>query len=319
MNYRHIYHAGNFADVWKHATLVALFEAMQKKAKPFCYLDTHAGIGRYDLTSEQAQKTAEAQAGIGKLWHATDLPPLLERYRDLIVLDNGDNPESLRYYPGSPWLAARLRREEDSLVLNELHPVDVETLRELMRRERKVSIRHEDAYQSLTACLPPAEKRGLVLIDPPFEKPDEFARLVSGVVSAHKRWPTGVYALWYPIKNRVELAQFYRRLEMSGVRRILRAELHMAAAEEGKFTGSGLMLINPPWQIEEELQSVGDWLVANMAPAPDTAKSEATPAQGEVRAAAKAPHKSGHVKSTTAKPESRTQQPRCAIDWLVPE
>ncbi|MFP8967683.1 23S rRNA (adenine(2030)-N(6))-methyltransferase RlmJ [Pokkaliibacter sp. CJK22405] len=281
MNYRHIYHAGNFADVWKHAVLVALFDALKQKNKPFSYLDTHAGIGRYDLNAEQARRTAEADQGIRTLENADNLPPLLERYRELILEDNRIEgvEEGIRFYPGSPWLASILRRENDSLVLNELHPQDVETLRETMRGQRKVSVRHEDAYQSLSACLPPAEKRGLVLIDPPFEKTDEFARLAESVKGAYKRWPTGVYGIWYPIKNRAELQQFYRRLELSGIRRILRAELHTTRSETGKFTGSGLILINPPWKIEEQLQPAGDWLAKHWG----------------------------------------DEQAVCQIDWLVPE
>ncbi|MDH2432114.1 23S rRNA (adenine(2030)-N(6))-methyltransferase RlmJ [Pokkaliibacter sp. MBI-7] len=277
MNYRHIYHAGNFADVWKHAVLVALFDALKQKAKPFCYLDTHAGIGRYDLQAEEARKTAEADKGIASLWQATDLPELLQQYRQLIADDNEGN--SLRYYPGSPWLANLLRREDDSLICNELHPADVETLRDLFHRQRKVSIRNEDAYQSLTACLPPKEKRGLVLIDPPFEKVDEFRQLLDGLKNAYQRWPTGIYTLWYPIKSRVEVQQFYRRLELSGIRRILRAELNMKRPTDGEFTGSGLVMINPPWQIEQRIQPAGDWLARHLGGA----------------------------------------EANCTIDWLVPE
>ncbi|MFB9886434.1 23S rRNA (adenine(2030)-N(6))-methyltransferase RlmJ [Balneatrix alpica] len=257
MNYRHIYHAGNFADVWKHLVLVALLDALKQKDKAFCYLDTHAGIGRYNLDAEQARKTAEADQGIGRLSQHTHLPELLQRYLQLVEQCRAEQPQS---YPGSPWLAAMLRRPQDSLILNELHPEDQQQLTELFKGQRQVSLRREDAYQSLQACLPPTEKRGLVLIDPPFEQDNEFKKLAEAIQKAHKRWPTGCYAIWYPIKDRREVMQLHRRLTLSGIRKILLAELHVKAAEQGVFSGSGMLIINPPWQLQERLQPAGEWL-----------------------------------------------------------
>ena len=251
MNYRHAYHAGNFADVHKHAILTLLLGHLRKKDTPFHVLDTHAGIGRYDLSGAEAGKTGEFEAGIGKLLSGP-ADPLLTPYLDLVRAENG--PGQLRFYPGSPSIARALARPDDRLTLVELHPEDAETLRALFQRDRQVTIREEDAYQALRACLPPKERRGLVLVDPPYEVKDEFQRMVKGMGEALRRWPTGIYALWYPIKSLSEVARFKDELVNFG-KPCLTSELMLRAPEdETKLNGSGVAVINPPWQFDEQTE-----------------------------------------------------------------
>lgn len=251
MNYRHAYHAGNFADVHKHAVLTLLMAHLRKKETPFHVLDTHAGIGRYDLGGVEAGKTAEFEGGIARLLAHGAGHPLLETYLRLVRAENGEG--SLRFYPGSPCLVRALLRGDDRMTLIELHPEDAGTVRALFQRDRQVTIREEDAYRALKACLPPKERRGLVLIDPPYEVKDEFQRIVRGLGEALKRWPTGIYALWYPIKSPAEVARFTDELVNFG-KPCLTAELMLKEpADETKLNGSGMALINPPWQLDEQL------------------------------------------------------------------
>jgi 23S rRNA (adenine2030-N6)-methyltransferase len=189
MNYRHAYHAGNFADVHKHAVLTLLLAHLCRKETPFHILDTHAGIGRYDLSGVEAGKTGEFEGGIARLLAGAD-HPLLADYLARVRAENEDG--ALRFYPGSPLIARASLRPDDRMTLVELHPEDAETLRALFKRDRQVTIREEDAYQALKACLPPKERRGLVLVDPPYEVKDEFQRMVKGMGEALRRWPTGV-------------------------------------------------------------------------------------------------------------------------------
>ncbi|MBP2314425.1 23S rRNA (adenine(2030)-N(6))-methyltransferase RlmJ [Azospirillum soli] len=255
MNYRHIFHAGNPADVMKHAVLALILDRLCAKPTPFCVLDAHAGIGRYDLKSEPARKTLEYQDGIGRLF-GNPLPhPALQPYLDAVAALNPDG--ALRWYPGSPRLARALMREQDRLVLNELHPDDWQTLKEEFAGDRRVSVQRTDAYQALKANLPPKEKRGLVLIDPPFEQPDEFARMAEGLKAAHKRWPTGVYALWYPIKERPAVWRFQEAVENTGISKILMAELTWHPEDTHlRLNGSGLLIVNPPWTLDETLREM---------------------------------------------------------------
>jgi len=254
MNYRHAYHAGNFADVHKHAILTLLLAHLRRKETPFHVLDTHAGIGRYDLFGEQAGKTGEYEDGIRKLMNAGADHPLLAPYLDLVRAENSG--EAVRFYPGSPCLIRSQLRETDRMTLIELHPEDAESVRALFKRDRQVTIREEDAYQAMKACLPPKERRGLVLIDPPYEVTDEFQRMIKGLGEALKRWPTGIYAIWYPIKSVAEVKRFTDELVNFG-RPCLTSELMRYEARDGtKLNGSGLALINPPWQLDEQLASL---------------------------------------------------------------
>lgn len=253
MNYRHIFHAGNPADVMKHAVMALILEHLRVKPAPFCVLDTHAGIGRYDLTSEAAQKTLEYEDGIGRLFGAPSPHPTLKPYLDAVAAVNPDG--ALRAYPGSPRIARASLRPQDRLVLGELHPDDARALRREFRDDPQVAVHEIDAYVALKAHLPPKEKRGLVLIDPPFEQPDEFARMAEGLAAAHRRWPTGIYALWYPIKERAAVWRFQEAVEKTGIGKILLAELTWHPEDTHlRLNGSGLLIVNPPWRLDETLK-----------------------------------------------------------------
>lgn len=256
MNYRHAFHAGCVSDVFKHAVLVLLIEQLLQKDTAVCYLDTHAGLGRYDLTSEAAEKTGEFRAGIGRLL-AGDVPPELARYAALV---RAAQPTSsgLQVYPGSPALAQALLRPHDRLVLIELHPDDAAALRHAFRDDPRVHVHHRDGYEALGAFVPPRERRGLVLIDPPFEEREELPALVAALVGAHKRWSTGQYAIWYPIKTRGALDRFHGALVESGLRKLLRVEF--VPTPDAALAGSGLVIVNPPWRIEERLSALLDQL-----------------------------------------------------------
>ncbi len=255
MNYRHIFHAGNPADVMKHAILALILDHLRAKPAPFCVLDTHAGIGRYDLSSEPAQKTREYEDGVARLF-GSDLPdPALEPYRRAVAAANPDG--LLRWYPGSPRIARAALRDGDRLILAELHPDDARTLKAEFSGDRSVAVHQTDAYIALKAHLPPKEKRGLVLIDPPFEQPDEFARMAEGLAAAHRRWPTGIYALWYPIKERAAVWRFQDAVEKTGIPKILLAELTWHPEDTHlRLNGAGLMIVNPPWTLDDTLRAM---------------------------------------------------------------
>ena len=258
MNYRHAYHAGNFADVVKHVVLTRLLEYLKQKDKAFRVIDTHAGIGRYDLSSVEAQKTGEWQGGIGRLIDAPFAAPvaaLLAPYLDAV---RALNPEAgIQKYPGSPLIARHLMRKQDRLSAIELHPKDAGKLRTLFAGDFQARIIELDGWLALGAHLPPKEKRGLVLIDPPFEEAGEFDRLVDGLTRAHKRWPGGIYALWYPIKDRKAVIAFRKALRQSGIPKLLDIEFEIRpASSEPSLDGSGLLVVNPPFTLEGELRTL---------------------------------------------------------------
>lgn len=257
MNYRHAYHAGNFADVVKHAALALLLERLKAKEAPFCVIDTHAGLGRYDLSSAEAQKTGEFRDGVLRLLEsdATALPPELAPY--LAVVRGMNKGGGLRWYPGSPRVALDLMRPHDRLMLLELHPEDARTLAALFAGDARVSVHNADGYMGLKAFLPPKPRRGLVLVDPPFERKDEFARLTRGLRQAHRRWATGQYVLWYPIKARAPVEAFHAELKAAGIARILIAELLLRPATDPEcLNGCGLVLVNPPWRMDAALAAL---------------------------------------------------------------
>lgn len=263
MNYRHAYHAGNFADVHKHATLALMLEHLKRKATPFAYVDTHAGIGRYDLASVQAEKTGEWQSGIGKVMDAGTWPATLEPFLEVVrTLNPGGG---LQHYPGSPVVAATLARPEDRLALCELHPDDCASLRRVFAADRRVGVHHRDGYGAVKALLPPPERRGLVLVDPPFEVLGEFERMRQGLAQAMKRWPTGQYALWYPIKAREPVARFHADLAMLGLPKTLAADLFVHGGDDPtRLNGCGLVVVNPPWTLWAALQELLPWLAATL-------------------------------------------------------
>lgn len=264
LSYRHDYHAGNHADVLKHAVLSLLLVALRRKDTAFFYLETHAGPGRYDLFSAAAQKTAEWQNGIGRLFSTAACPPGLSAYLEIV---RACNPQfSLREYPGSPRLARYLLRAQDRMLLCELHGSDYPRLREEFRGDRQVGVHHRDGYEALQAFLPPREKRGLVLIDPAYEVKDEYRQVVAALIQAHARWPGGLYALWYPLLGSGYHKPMLDELKNSGIRRQLCVELGIEA-EDGPIGmhGSGLLIINPPWKLDEQLQNLLPWLQQMLA------------------------------------------------------
>lgn len=256
MNYRHAYHAGNFADVLKHVVLVACIEALKSKQAPFAFIDTHAGAGRYDLGGIEAQKTGEYRDGVKRLFGAERLPTLIHAYLNLVrsqTSASGPAPEG--FYPGSPMIAAALMRDQDRLQLCEIQESEYVQLRNLFKGDGRVAVHQRDGYQALRALLPPKEKRGLVLIDPPFEaQAEEFRLIERSLKAAIERWPTGVFAIWYPIKLRQHITPFHRWLQGSGLRKVLVAELLLHPDNSAlRLNGCGMALINAPYRIDRAI------------------------------------------------------------------
>jgi 23S rRNA (adenine2030-N6)-methyltransferase len=257
MNYRHAYHAGNFADVCKHVILTILLQHLRQKKPPFRVIDTHGGIGLYDLAAGPAAQTQEHLAGISRILEAaphTSLPSAITDYLDIVG-------RHAPHYPGSPAIIRARLRDSDRLVACDLHPADGESLKRLFVGDKQVEIHIRDGYAALKAFLPPPEKRGLVLIDPPFEQTDEWDRLADTTLTAVTRWPTGLYALWYPVKDRPAIWRFHEKLAAFCPRPVFYAELtvHPETAHSRMY-GTGMILINPPWQsdiaIEEALSAL---------------------------------------------------------------
>jgi len=262
--YRHIFHAGNFADVFKHALLVRLLLALARKDKPFCYLDTHAGIGRYDLTHRWAQKNREYEGGIARLWQRDDAPELLQPYLDAVRAENPAG--TLHVYPGSPAIAQRLLRAEDRMVLCELNEKDKDTLRQRFARERRAGVHLIDGFQSVKAFLPPRERRGLVLMDPSFDRKGEYARVAEALGESHRRFATGVMAFWYPLMEPAALRSFESEVRETAVPKILQLELWVHPADwVASLRGCGLLVVNPPFGFEAEARALLPWLVEVLA------------------------------------------------------
>lgn len=270
MNYRHAFHAGNFADVLKHVVLALCLEHFKRKDKPFALIDTHAGIGTYDLTSDAAKRSPEWRDGLGRVLGA-EMPDgarkALTPWLNLVSAMNASKAE-LESYPGSPEVAARLIRPQDRVHLCELHEADSKTLDKRYALNARVKVEQRDGYKALKALLPPREKRGLVLIDPPFEARDEFVRLAEAAMKGLERWPTGTFLFWRPMKDLWSLDRFdeglaewlitERDIEPSA---ILRADMWVRDLEsEGKLAGAGLVIINPPHTLEAELLPLMPWL-----------------------------------------------------------
>ncbi|WP_417686416.1 23S rRNA (adenine(2030)-N(6))-methyltransferase RlmJ [Roseibium sp.] len=270
MNYRHAYHAGNIGDVLKHVVLARLITYFQRKDKPFRIIDTHAGIGTYDLTSEETQKTGEWQDGVGKVLAADmpeDVAAILAPWLGAIRARNADG--ELRHYPGSPALARDLMRPIDRLTLTELHPADFKTLSELFAGDHQVKTIHLDGWMALNSFLPPKEKRGFVIIDPAFEVTDEFDRMARAVVKGWRKFSAGSFACWYPLKDIAGLFRFHDALIQAGVRDVLTLELKVGrSGPDTPMLGSGMTLINPPFTLAEEMRTVLPWLTETLAKGP---------------------------------------------------
>jgi 23S rRNA (adenine2030-N6)-methyltransferase len=257
MNYRHAYHAGNFADVVKHAVLARIVEYLKQKEKAFRVIDTHAGIGLYDLSSPEAGKTGEWRGGIGRLMDAELDPKLSQFLAPYLDAVRAANPKGgLTQYPGSPLVVRHLLRKQDRLSAIELHPEDAARLKAVFAGDIQARVIELDGWLSLGAHLPPKEKRGLVLVDPPFEQAGEFERLLDGLKKAHQRWAGGIYALWYPIKDRKAVHAFREGLAGAGIAKVLDIAFEIRpATAEPRLDGSGMVVVNPPFTLESELRS----------------------------------------------------------------
>ena len=274
LSYRHAFHAGNHADVLKHFVQVQLHQYMNQKDTAYTYIDTHSGAGVYALDSNFATKNAEFDTGIGPLWSRTDLPPALAEYVDLV---KGMNPSGkMRYYPGSPWVADQMTRPEDRLRLFELHPADSKILADNFRkaeahkaeqgersRGRRVMIERGDGFMSLKALLPPPSRRALVLIDPPYEVKDDYRKVKDALEEALGRFPSGMYAVWYPVLQRMESRQFADRLKRLPAKEWLHVTLTVSTPGPDGFGlhSSGMFILNPPYTLEPMLREVMPYLV----------------------------------------------------------
>ncbi len=258
MNYRHAYHAGNFADVLKHAVLCRVLVHLKEKPAAFRVIDTHAGTGRYDLAGTEAGRTGEWRDGIGRMFDATLEPAvrqLLTPYLDAVAAFNPKG--GLSVYPGSPLIALNLMRRQDRLIACEIEPRASAALERNLKGDARAKAIAIDGWTALSAYVPPKERRGLVLVDPPFEQDDDLTRLIQGLETAHRKWSTGTFLLWYPIKDPGEIITFTRRLTRTGIGKILRVELVVAPAlETTKLRGSGLIVVNPPWTLHDELKTL---------------------------------------------------------------
>lgn len=253
LSYRHAFHAGNHADVLKHAVQAFILESLCAKDKGYSYIDTHSGAGGYALSHEWTQKKAEYLGGIARLWHEQEKWPSLAGYFAAIRAINPG--KDLEHYPGSPLVAAHFQRPQDRLTLMELHHNEVELLRQNLTGDG-VAIHHRDGFEGLVALLPPTPKRGLVLIDPPYELKEDYQRVANTLQKAHKRWPIGIYAVWYPLLAKaVDRSEGLKRaLASLGFEQVLCAELRVQAqADDFGMHGSGMVVLNPPWKLDEKL------------------------------------------------------------------
>ncbi|HEK0998120.1 TPA: 23S rRNA (adenine(2030)-N(6))-methyltransferase RlmJ [Proteus mirabilis] len=265
LSYRHSFHAGNHADVLKHIVQTLIIESLKEKEKPFLYLDTHAGAGRYQLTNAHATRTGEYLEGIARLWQQEEVPELILPYLEAVGSLN--TSDELRYYPGSPLLAAKLLREQDLLMLTELHPTDFPLLRTEFSRDKRVRVCREDGFGQLKSKLSPASRRGFALIDPPYELKQDYSAVVKGIVEGYKRFATGTYAIWYPVVHRQQIKRMLKELEATGIRKILQIELAVKPdSDQLGMTASGMIVINPPWKLASQMASILPWLHKTLVP-----------------------------------------------------
>lgn len=273
MHYRHHFHAGNFADVFKHTLLCGLLQALNRKDKPWMYVDTHAGAGCYDLSAPNAERTAEWREGIGRLWAMSAAPEPLATMLDIVrkaqsaVVAEAESAPAPRWYPGSPLFAQALARAQDRIVVCEQVVEVALELKQALQADARAHIHLRNGYEA-HALLPPREKRGLILIDPPFERVDEFDAVTGFLGQALARFAHGVYAVWYPLKNRHVAARFVRHAVRSGGRPVLNIEFDNGAHGEGQMRACGLLVINPPFQFEQEMDAALRCLVRELAQGP---------------------------------------------------
>ena len=259
LSYRHQFHAGNVSDVFKHALLSRLLIALARKDKPYFVLDTHAGLGLYDLEHPWSQKTAEWRQGIGRVWARADAPDSLQPYLDAVRADNADG--HLRHYPGSPRIARRLMRPTDRLALCELNKDDCAVLKTVFAGARHTAIHNQDGFSAIRAFLPPQERRGLTFIDASFDQADEFARIVRSTKEAYARFATGMIAAWYPLMAPSAMQAFARSLQAAGLPKTLQLELTVHPDDWTEhIRGSGMVIVNPPFGLDKEARPLLDWL-----------------------------------------------------------
>ncbi len=257
--YRHLFHAGNFADVFKHAVIVQLAALIGRKQKPFLYLDTHAGCGRYDFSHAWAQKNREFENGIARIYRRDDHPAGVRPYIEGVRQTNPDG--DLRFYPGSPLLVWRQLRANDRMALTELNRNDCLRLEKCFRSERRVQVRNMDGYAALKAFLPPQERRALILIDSSFDRANEFRALAEAVVTAHKRFATGVYAVWYPLMEPQAVSGFEQLIVDAGLRKVLKLELSVHPGDwQESLRGSAMLVVNPPYGFDALAAPMLHWL-----------------------------------------------------------
>lgn len=262
LSYRHAFHAGNFADVLKHSVLTLVLEYMTRKEKGFTYIDSHSGAGMYQLHDEYAQKTGEYKDGIAKILN-DNVPAALEPYIELIKALNADGALSL--YPGSPGIAKQLLRRQDSASLFEIHPTDISHLSEFCQRWRKANVNQKDGYQGVLSLVPPPSRRGVVLIDPPYEIKDDYQKAVNTIIKAYKKFATGTYILWYPVVKRDLVTEMIENFSASNVKNLLQVEFCLQAdTDEYGMTGTGLFIVNPPWQLKQQLEQILPYLKTSL-------------------------------------------------------
>jgi 23S rRNA (adenine2030-N6)-methyltransferase len=264
MNYRHSYHAGGACDVVKHTLLVGVLSAFQNKKKPFGVIDTHAGSGLYYLESIESSKTGEYEQGIKQVWKNAPKHPMLQAYLKMIQSFNADG--NLKYYPGSPLIIERFLGEGDRLTCAELHPEDGKVLKETLSYQKQVSVHIQNGYLAPKAFLPFAQKRGIVLMDPPFEEKNDFDRMIVSLKEGVKKTPQGTFMFWYPLKNEDQQATFYEALIDMNLPNIVKTEFYFYKRQEtGRLNGTGMVLVNLPWGLEEEIRHVFSELNAVLA------------------------------------------------------
>ena len=263
LSYRHVFHAGGFADVIKHVVMVEILEHLTRKTSPFVYIDTHSGAGLYDLRSEQAARLEEYRRGIAKL--NVKAFPELRTYLDIVRKHNPE--ERLDYYPGSPLIASHFLRDGDRSWLYELHPTDFTLLQARFADNDRVRVMHDDGFRQLASLLPPVSRRGLVLIDPPYEVKNDYSRVYETIARAWRKFSSGIYALWYPVVERVRIEELERKFISGGIGRIQLYELGISGDAPGRgLSAAGMIVVNPPWMLLEKMSVLLPRLAAVLGP-----------------------------------------------------
>ena len=258
LSYQHGFHAGNFADVHKHMILTSILEALNLKDKPWSYLETYSGCALYDLADDKAQKTGEYLGGIGKIWNGENVPAAILGY---IAQVQAVNPgKALKFYPGSPSIASMLARTTDRLAMMELHPAEFQRVKQHFRGQSQVAVHHRDGYEGVLSLMPPKPNRGLVLIDPSYEVKSEYKQVAKFVQQLLGRWSNGSIAIWYPILKAGQHQGMVDNIVASGARRVYQSEFYVQGSGSQRMFGSGMLLINPPWQLDQKIAVVMPWL-----------------------------------------------------------